>query len=133
VNREAEPAENQGEQEDEQDDTHELISFFLYGRRPNGTRVPRYRRSTPAKPVRISADVRASPADYGFRPLAASLTFSPACFTSAVVWSALPSASSRSLPTAFPAVSLALPLVSWTLFFALSEVLTTVPFLVGLC
>jgi hypothetical protein len=28
VNSEAEPAENEGEQQDEQDDTHELIPFF---------------------------------------------------------------------------------------------------------
>jgi hypothetical protein len=34
VNREAESAENEGEQKNEQDDTHELISFFLYGRHP---------------------------------------------------------------------------------------------------
>jgi hypothetical protein len=33
VNREAEPAEDEGEQENEQDDAHMPVSFFLYGRR----------------------------------------------------------------------------------------------------
>src|SRR5262249_58332389 len=41
--------------------------------------------------------------------------------------SASPLASSDSLPTAFPTAFLALPLVSWTLFLALSVALTAVP------
>jgi hypothetical protein len=32
VNRETKPAQDEGEQENKQDDSHELISFFLYGR-----------------------------------------------------------------------------------------------------
>jgi len=31
VDREAEPAEDEGEQENEQDDAHMPVSFFLYG------------------------------------------------------------------------------------------------------
>src|SRR5271166_4109518 len=87
-----------------------------------------YQRNQSGFQCRNFRPARVNPAGYGFRLWPASLTFSPACFTSALVWSATPSASSRSLPTALPAASLALPLVSCTLFLALSEVLTTVPF-----
>jgi hypothetical protein len=34
VNREAEPAEDEGEQQDEQDDTHELISLLCVWPQP---------------------------------------------------------------------------------------------------
>src|SRR6185503_12980821 len=41
---------------------------------------------------------------------AAFLTFLPLCLTSALPWSALPSASSRFLPVTFPAASFTFPL-----------------------
>src|ERR1017187_5335413 len=51
--------------------------------------------------------------------LKASLTFSPACLTFPLAWSALPSASNCSLPIAAPVSFLTLPLTSVTLFAAL--------------
>jgi hypothetical protein len=40
VNREAEPAENEGKQKNEQDDTHEPISFFLMASALTGPGYP---------------------------------------------------------------------------------------------
>src|SRR6478752_8265696 len=105
-------AQDQGEQENKQDDTHELFPFLLCDRHQAGIRLPGNHRSTPV---------------HGFRLLPTSLTFSPACLTLPAAWSALPSASSRSLPTVLPAASLALPLSSWALFLVLSVSLITVP------
>src|SRR5450759_51434 len=51
--------------------------------------------------------------------LKASLTFSRACLTFPLAWSALPSASICSLPIAAPVSFLTLPLTSVTLFAAL--------------
>jgi len=59
--------------------------------------------------------------------LKASFTFSPACFRLPLVWSALPSARSLSLPLSFPAASFIFPLPCWALFFALSVVVMSGP------
>src|SRR6185437_14316899 len=91
--------------------------LLLCDRHQVGIRLPGNQRSTPV---------------HGFRLLPASLTFSPACLTLPAAWSAWPSASRRSLPTALPAASLALPLSSWALFLVLSVSLTAVPSLVVL-
>ena len=60
--------------------------------------------------------------------LKASLTFSPACLMLALVWSALPSASRRSLSVALPVASLALPLRSSAALLILSSIPMVVPF-----
>src|SRR5580692_9937064 len=123
----SEPAENEGEQKNDQDKGHERVpSFYMAAGREPSTR--RSAIHTSGAGPENKADRRAASAGYGFRALAASLTFSPACLTLPFVWSAAPSASSRSLPTALPVVSLILPLTSSALLFALSAALTA-PFL----
>jgi hypothetical protein len=47
---ESEPAENEGEQKNDQDEGHEWVPSF-YMAAQDGNRVPGYQRSTPAEPV----------------------------------------------------------------------------------
>src|ERR1035441_9994218 len=56
--------------------------------------------------------------------LNASFSFSPACLTLPLIWSALPSARSLSLPLTLPTVSFSFPFACWAVFFALSLVAT---------
>src|SRR6266516_3641056 len=57
----------------------------------------------------------------------ASLTCSPACLVFPSAWSARPSASMSSSPVAWPSFSLAVPVASSVLFFALSARLMCPP------
>jgi hypothetical protein len=47
----------------------------------DGNRLPGYQRSTPAEPAQNELIAGNVPPVYGFRALAASLIFSPACLT----------------------------------------------------
>src|SRR6185369_15739687 len=58
---------------------------------------------------------------------AAFLTFLPLCLTSALPWSALPSASSLFLPVTFPAASLTFPLAFSPVFLAFLSVAIAAP------
>src|SRR6476659_5937493 len=84
-------------------------------------RPPRRRRPPRPRPGRI----------YVRTFFAAFLTFLPLCLTSALPWSALPSASSRFLPVTFPAASFTFPLAFSPVCLAFLSVAIAAPSSVG--
>src|SRR5215469_4291717 len=65
--------------------------------------------------------------------LAVSFSFSPACFTLADFFFAVPSAWAYGFPVAFPAARLALPLAASAVFLALSRLLIQIPLRLPRC